>query len=542
MNRSMLGLLALAACGGPVADWYAADTWEWREVGVDVAPAFDPRLDGAPQLDVRVTVPGALPDGCTVEVIANAVGGVSASLGTFPAPAGPDGLVVPWDGLIDGLPVDPGPVQIVADLRCVRQLAGWGEGRTYVARLGPGAIDFRGDEKVPLAWHKADLLTRRLSVAPHELAEWRLGPSPIQLDAADGLPLDGPPAWRDPHVPPWGPGSPDEVETMNLPIAYPAGAGFTVRFVPGDQAVSAFTGVPVDARGPLEARDGAPTIRVVADGLTPFGESEWIPGREVVFTSTAEAAIPDTLGLHEVALTWRFEALRDGEWVEVPGFVETRHPVWALAGPTAVLDGTAFNASPAASWVGVLDSLRGAVQGLPADDPEAILDALRDRLYTDAWYIYNPNDSSYSSFQGQYIYWTRIWTEMSDFLDRRQGLNLYCHSVACLLSSQANHWGVEAEYVTITHRDHPTSRTLFRTWMTRAAGRTEWRQWTFNSHGITGFEGKVWDAAVDIDGDEEPWAEPIGAVSPKGLTLAEYFELVTRDPMVQVNGGRCHNY
>ena len=540
--RPLPFLLLFAGCGGGVADWYTDQPWVWNEVRVDVAPAFDPKLDGSPTLDIHLAIAAALPESCTVTLTARAVGGQAASLGNYPAPAGPEGLVVTWDGTIDGRPVDPGPLQLAADLRCVQRLAGWGEARTHIVRLGPGALDFRGDDKVPLAWHKTDLINRKVSVAPHDIAEWRLGDGPIALDDFDGQPLAGAAAWRDPHVPPWGAGDPRDLDYVNLPVAYPAGAGYTVRLTPGELAISAFSGVAVDARGPLETRGGAPTIRVISDELRALGDAEWSPGREVSFTSAAGSAVPSALGRHDLSLTWRFEAFDGQDWVEIPGFVQTRHPVYALAGPTAVLDGTAFNASPAASWVGVLEDLRPAVQGLSADDPGAVMDALRDHLYTNAWYIYNPNNSSYSSFTGSYIYWTRIWTEMSDFLDRRQGLNLYCHSVACLLASQANHWGIEAEYVTIVHRDHPTSRTNFRTWLTRAAGRTNWQRWTFNSHGITGLDGRVWDAAVDIDGDENPGVEPVLAVSPKGLPLSDYFELVTADPMVQVNGGRCHNY
>lgn len=539
--RRALALALLASCGGPVADWYSDQPWVWREVLVETAPIFDPKLDGAPTLDIHVSVPAALPASCTLTLTAHTIGGHSGEIAEIPAPTGPEGTTVTWDGTLGGLPADPGPVQIAADLACVERLAGFGEARSHIVRLGPGAINFQGEAKVPLAWHKANLVTRRISVAPDTLEEWSHGPGPSVLDDPDGHPLSDPPLWNDPHNAPWGGGDPQDLLARNLPIAYPAGAGFEVRFTPGERAVSPRSGLELDARGPEGTFSDLPPIRVVAEGLEPT-ETAWVPGEPVTFFGLPGTVIPDTLGRHELELTWRFEVEIEGEWLPIPGSAQTTHRLYVLAGPTAVLDGTAYGASPAASWVGVLEDVRPAVQGLPASDTVAALDGLRDRLYTNAWYIYNPNNSSYSSFSGRYIYWDRIWTEMSDFLDRTQGLNLYCHSVACLLASQANHYGIEAEYVTIVHRDHPESSRRFRTWLTRAAGSEEWRQWTFNSHGVTGLDGLIWDAAVDIDGGEDPSSLPVLAVAPKGLSFQDYLDLLTADPMVQVNGGRCHNY
>ncbi|TVQ89534.1 MAG: hypothetical protein EA397_14950 [Deltaproteobacteria bacterium] len=536
--RSLALLPLIAACGGGVADWYTDQPWSWRQVDVSVAPVFDPKLQGDPQLQIQVAIPAALPPSCTVDLTATTVAGYAGTLAQIPAPEGPDGAIVTWDGTLGGLPADPGPVQIAAELRCTERLAGFGEAWTHIVRLGPSALDFRGEAKVPLAWHKADLVTRRISLWPDDRAEWALHGH--ALDALDGLPQDPPPPWHDPHTPPWGPGEPSELAARNLPIAYPAGERFTVWFTPGVQARSARSQIPLDVRGPAETHDDLPTLRVVAEGLHAE-DPTWAPGEPIAFESL-EDTLPTTLGRHELELTWRFEAQVDDAWVEVPGSLTTTHRLYVLAGPTAVLNGIAFGASPPASWVGVLEDVRPAVQGLPADDPVAALDALRDHLYTNAWYIYNPNDSSYSSFSGSYIYWNRIWTEMSDFLDRTQGLNLYCHSVACLLASQANHYGIEAEYVTIVHRDHPTARTNFRTWMTRAAGRDDWRRWTFNSHGVTGFDDLIWDAAVDIDGGDDPGSEPVEPYAPKAMPFQDYLELLTADPMVQVNGGRCYNY
>lgn len=541
--RSLLCLAALSAgCGGPVADWYTDQPWEWRSLTVQVDPAFDPKLEGDPELQIRIVSEALLPESCQVGVTLTAADGQQAEIARIAAPSGPEGAEITWDGMLNGAVADPGPVQVAAELACAQRLAGFGEASTYVLRLGPGSLDFRGEGKVPLAWHKRDLVTKGLSVAPHDLAEWRQSGAPLQLDAPDGLPYVSPPSWDDPNVPPWGHGEPAKVDVLNLPVAYAAGSPFTVHFTAGERAVSARTGQAVDARGPLATRESLPIVRVIGEGLSPVDEPEWSPGQAVAFDSTADTALPFQMGLHEIDLTWRFQALVDGEWIDVPGHATSSHAVYVLAGQTAVLDGTEYGASPAASWVGVLEDLRPAVQGLAPDDPASILDALRDHLYGNAWFVYNPSDSSYSSFSGRYIYWSRIWTDMSDFLDRRSGMNLYCHSVACLLSSQANHLGIEAEYVTIVNQQHPESGRTFRTWLTRAAGSSRWRQWTFNSHGVVGLNDHIWDAAVDIDSDEAPGSEPVVATSPKGLPIQDYFDLLTANDMIVVNGGRCHNY
>jgi hypothetical protein len=131
---------------------------------------------------------------------------------------------------------------------------------------------------------------------------------------------------------------------------------------------------------------------------------------------------------------------------------------------------------------------------------------------------------------------------MGDWLDRQNGIDLYCHSLACLLSSQANHLGIEAEYITIVDQRHPDTGQRFTTWLTRAAGTDNWRQWTFNSHGIVRYDGLVWDAAVDVDGDDDPSRLPVAPVSPKELSFDAYMAILTAHDMTIVNHGRCDNY
>jgi len=541
MSRSLLPvLLLIVACKG---DGEPAP-WEWVDVSVRTAPAFDPKLGSA--LGIEVSSPVDLPSGCDTTLTAIHASGLTTELATVDLGSG--AATVSWDGLADdGLALDPGEVQIIADLQCSERQQGFGEARTYVVRLGAGAIDFgvEGElEQQTLAWHKSTLLDRDMRILSRALPEYkqeRPQGALADLDHDDGTPRPAPEYWDAPDVPPWGPLSPSTVPSWVVPAGYVAGSGYSVAFVPGTHAVSPRGGVAVPADGPLLGRDAAPVLRIVSDDLEPLDDGAWAPGRAAHFRSATP--LPDTLGHHTLTLTWRFEALQNREWVPVPGEIVTEHPVWLLAGRSAVADGTDNGGAPGrVSWIGVLHDTQDAVQDLPASDPVTVMTSLRQHLHEDPYVQYNPNDSAYSTYQGRYIYWNRIWLDMSDWLDRQEGIDLYCHSMACLLSSQANHWGLEAEYITLVNQAHPETGATFRTWLTRAAGGEEWRQWTFNSHGIVELDGLVYDAAVDVDGDESPGELPATPWTPAGITFDEYMQVLTANDMVVVNRGKCENY
>ena len=516
MRSTAVCLASLAGCGGPLPDWYEESPWVWLDLEVQTLPAFDPKLDDAGELPISVRPTGYLPEGCAVRAEVRTADGAVVPLAEVDAPVGLEVAELSWDGRDgEGFVVDPGTVQITADLWCGSQVQGFGEARTQIVRLGMAQVDFLPTEaQVPLVWHKTDLRTRKITGGGTSMVEWRGGDV---LDGPDGDPRPGPGPWSHAAIAPWGDGDPLELDHANVPVAYVAGSTFSVRAVPGGKAVSQRSGVQSDARGPLATWDDLPTIRIVGDELRPSGEPAWVPGAPAEFTSTT--TLPSILGRRDLELTWRFEALRDDEWVAIPGSTSTVHRVYTLAGPTMVPDGTANGGGPAATWVGVLEDVMPAVEGIEADDAPAIMDALRVNLHTDPYIKYNPSDTAYSTFAGRYIYWDRIWVEMSDFLDRQQGIDLYCHSVACVVSSQANHLGLETEYITIVNEAHPETGRTFRTWLTRAAGTTTWRRWTFNSHGITTLDGRVWDAAVDVDSDDNPGSEPVVPLSPMGCDL-----------------------
>ena len=168
-----------------------------------------------------------------------------------------------------------------------------------------------------------------------------------------------------------------------------------------------------------------------------------------------------------------------------------------------------------------------------AAEPAPVLDALRDYLFEHDYIIYDPGDAAYTDFTGAYIYWSSITADLTGFLDRSSGLNLYCHSMSCLLSALAGNVGVEAQQIVLG--------VGFTTNQTRAAGTDSWQRWGFNSHSVVTPDGgeTIWDSSIALDGDDEPDSEPIEEVMPRGMDGAEYFWRLTYDDISIVNGGLC---
>jgi hypothetical protein len=291
----------------------------------------------------------------------------------------------------------------------------------------------------------------------------------------------------------------------------------------GAQAVSESRHIAVDAFGPRP--DDVPPLRLVGSDL------ELSPGSTL--TLPLEAA-SSTMGKEVRALSWSFESLdSEGLPTPIPGVIQTEHTIYTLAGPPALLDGTDVGAAPPIPWIGVLEDTAVALNGVEAA-PGPVLDALRDYLFEHPYIIYNPGDSAYTSFTGAYIYWTSITADLTGFLDRSGGLDLYCHSMSCLLSALAGNVGVEAEQIVLG--------VSFTTNQTRAAGGTTWRRWSFNSHSVVTPDGglTIWDSSIALDGDDDPYSEPIEEVMPRGMEGEEYLWRLSYDDIGIVNSGLCY--
>lgn len=482
---------------------------------------LDPKLPGATAVSVAWALGGAEDCAATL-TIDNGIGQRRT--------LDPAALEAEWDGRDDaGAFFDTGTATVALAAACADGREAVETGTLTVVRLGPASIDLHGDEDdgaVALAFHKRSLFETAVSPVG-DRAEYRQNPAGAlgsALDTDDGLPRAPVPLWADPDVPPWADG---EVSQHNVPGAFVAETGMAVTVQMGETAVSMARSVAIGAWGPTP--DAVPPIRTVLNG-DPV-DAAMGPG------TTATVPIgpaPATMGRHIQTLAWSWEALgTDGAWHPIPGAIETQHVVYTLAGSPALLDGTDVGKAPAIPWIGVLENTASILEGVPANASD-VLTALRNHLFEHDYIVYDPGTGAYTDFEGPYMYWDNITAQLSPFLDRGAGLSLYCHSMSCMLSALAGNHGVFAEQLVLGIN--------FNTNHTRAAGTTEWRRWSFNSHSVVSPDdgGTIWDSSVALDGDDDPYEEPIDEIMPVAMDGDEYMWRLTYDDIEIINQGLCY--
>ena len=442
---------------------------------------MDPKLSGEPLWPMTLNVQESPTDlDCWANVWAESEQGQTVALVPPTALNAMDTIQWAWNGRDEkGLSFDPGVARVVASVACgPNESEAWArttdEQRIHIVRLGITEVDFlthpQQGAHVPLAYHKASLLEDRVSIIGDDVADYQVRPTTgADLDNLHGEPHPPIDIWTGAFVPPWGDASPT-VGVHNVPTAYVAGSQLRLSIRVGEDAISQVDGQTIPAFG--ESTDSLPLFRVVADGLTALDMPEEVqPGDDRAFEGPI---LEDTLGREERSFTWHFEhydSVND-DWVALPGHQTTTHRIYRLAGEAVLLDGQAEGLAPDVPWIGVLEDTLAAVDGI-SSDPARVLDALRNHIYDNPYIIYDPGDSAYSSFEGEYIYWDSIQSNISGWLDREKGIHLYCHSVSCLLSTLAGNLGVEAEQIVLG--------VGFRTNLTRAAGTDDWLRWSFNS-------------------------------------------------------------
>jgi hypothetical protein len=480
---------------------------------------IDPKMPEDPLLAISTSLSGA--DSCSSAlIIDNGIGQVR----TFDSPR----ATTEWDGRDSlGRAFDTGTTRIALSVDCGDGPTTIDETEAFVVRLGLGFLDFinppEEEGQIGLAFHKKSLFETGVSPVG-DRPEYKQSPEGLlhsPLDYDDGTPRPSVPLWADPDVPPW---AEREVTAHNVPTAFIAGSTMHAMIGFGGTAVSEARHIAVDAWGPEP--DTVPRIRL-SDGHatvtpnTPFHLPIGIA--------------PDTMGKHIKTIRWTVESQdEDGDWHPVPGAFETHHAVYILAGSPALLDGSDVGASPAIPWIGVLEDTASMMEGVPATI-EDTLDALRDYLFNHEYIIYDPSVGSYTEFEGPYMYWSSITAQISPFLDRREGLRLYCHSMSCMLSALAGNHGVMAEQIVLG--------VGFYTNYARAAGTDSWGRWSFNSHSVvTPDDGAtIWDSSIALDGDDEPGDDSsIEEVMPRGMDGEDYMWRLTYDDIEIINQGLCY--
>ena len=541
MNRALVSLAALGLCGCPPHEqttWYsegASLELAWEGVSV-----LDPKLDDEPELRLEAHLVDA-PEGqaCELGVEARHQDGRSYAWSPGSVLAAGEREILRWSGLdAEGSAFDPGSVLLVVTAICdggARAAAAL-EGR--IVRVGVVSVDFVEQPQdggfVPLAYHKLDLVTPGITELDGLVPEYRAYPGDAaiaDLDDEAGQPRPEVSAWTDPDQPPWGDGSPD-ASAHSLPAAYVAGARARLQVTTGSHAVSQHSGAALPAFGTLLTdADDPPTLRLVGEDLDALdGDMAYAPGGQLVFDTEP---LPDTLGRHALSFEWQVQVLGPDGWELMRGSQTTSHEILITAGEPVLRDGTQLGFAPGVAWIGVLADLEDAVTGL-APEVAPVLDGVREHLHHDDWLIYNPSDAAYTSYSGSYIYWNYMWVDLAEWLDRDQGIELYCHSMSCLLSTLAGHWGINAPQQVLG--------VGFDTNLARAAGTDSWGRWSFNSHSVVSPDGgaTIWDASIDLDGDDDPYNEPVDPVSPMGMDGEEYLWRLSYDEIGIVNHGLCY--
>ena len=476
---------------------------------------MDPKLSGEPTLGFAME---ADEEGC--EVSARFDNGIGQRVTI-------SGTEVQWDGTDeDGLWFEPGPARAQAVIDCGDGAQNGDSLALHIVRLGIQAIDFHSPEgddgNIALAFHKSSLTTGGVSPVgdrPEYALSSGTGAALGAVDDDLGEPRTTA-RWTDPDTAPWASTEPD---AHNIPAAYVASSAIQATVTMGAQAISQSRLIAVDALGPRS--DEVPTLRLTGSEATISAGGSLTIDLEPAWA---------TMGKEVRTVSWQFESVdAEGTVTPIPGHIETEHTLYTLAGQPALLDGTAVDAAPAIPWIGVLEDTADALEGVEAT-PAAVLDAVRDYLFEHEYIIYDPGDGEYTDFTGSYIYWSSITADLTGFLDRSGGLNLYCHSMSCLLSAIAGNVGVEAEQIVLG--------VGFNTNQTRAAGSDSWRRWSFNSHSVVTPDGgdTIWDSSIAMDGDDDPYSEPIEEVMPRGMPGDEYFWRLTYDDISIVNGGLCY--
>ncbi|MCB9779623.1 MAG: hypothetical protein H6742_13750 [Alphaproteobacteria bacterium] len=452
---------------------------------------LDPTLAGDPTLSLSATVPTRA-DGasCSVELeLVGAEGGLASWAGDLPS--ADDRLDARWDGRTDdGARFPAGLATLFAWSQCDDGSRGSASVVLASVRLLPQTIDVGAADpadEVLLAFHKSDLRT----VDPQTVT----GPEYRRTGASSPAP------WSDPDQPPWSVGVDPLTVERNVPAGLVMGATPVLTVTVDDAAVP----------GAVEVR---------------FADEPWQDG-----VARALDPLAGTAGREVVDVDWTWTACLEGDCAAVPGSATTSHELYRLLAPSELRDGSADGYADGTPWIGVLADTADAVEG--AADGFDVLDGLRDRVYEDPWLLYDPSDRSYSEYDGAYIYWESITSELSLWLDRQDGLSLYCHSVSCLLSTLGQTWGVDAEQIVLG--------VGFQTNLAQAAGSSSPGRWYFNSHSVVTLDdgGHVWDASIDVDGDDDPYNAPFDAVSPLGMPGDEYFWRLTYDDIDIVNQGKC---
>jgi hypothetical protein len=495
----------------------------------DLLPAADPKLFGfegwALSFDARRHAPGTV---CRVELHRG-----EGSVATLEGNLGDEQCIASWDGRdAEGVVVDPGSVDVSAVLETDtgRELA-----RAHVTievvRLGIDRIQLSGtrrSDRVPLLYRAMHGVREGFYEVPAGRRPWALGPDEsegpdaVGLELEDGTPRSLPPPWDQLTSPPLDGTSLDGVEadTMNLPTA----------FVAGSHVVATAT-LSADLAG--DPGGGEPIlmeVRVIAPESTRFApdvDPSFVHGAQIT-TVTRDSPVP-AVGRYDLTLDWAFEARQmGGDWVRIPGALETRHRLYGLVG-LPVFD---HEDIPHRAWVDVVDTVAGWVDGATAD-PIEVGARIVEGVYYELGLRYDNRSGASAYTDYPFGSWEGARFDLSWFQDRAFGEVVNCSDAASIVSTFANMVGIDFRYHILTHR---TSSTFDLNYI-QPIGFSEFSNTPFTSgrgafryHAVVGPEdGTFFDATLALDGDDEPTSLPTALLLAQGLVPVEYLRALSTE-------------
>jgi len=496
---------------------------------------FDPKMNSGLTMDITYRIEPAGEDfEVTVKVVSVSSGLEVRRLVDAQTRTGGTEYIIQWDGKNDsGKFVDTGEYKVV--IEAVHQtLPTWSAEETiYVVRLGIVGLHFKDngtENEYQLMFHIRNTTKYTYYAIPDDEPEWAIGKEGgdvADLDLNNGLARPLPVVWNGLNSPPQDASDPAGVEddNYNLPVCYKRGTVPKFEVTLGSSAASNIT--PNTSLGCGYPITGLP-IRIVIDGAAPetAGSNEDIsPGGKVTFIATQ--ALPNEIKKNTLNYTIRFEYQDGGTWHKIPGSITTEHTVYTIYDKPRLTE-SADPTPPYLAWVRCVDMVCGWVNGYA--NLEQLCSIITDKVNT--YFGLQYDTSSGACHYTTTATFPRQSMKMSDFIEDYDTSNftvVNCSDCACLVSTFANHIGVDHKYLILgyTTGSIPLNyqKPIGRNWMIPFRG-------YFNYHAVaTKDDGTtISDACCVLDNDDDPRSPPHTALLPVNIPYDTYNGLLSWDP------------
>ena len=402
-----------------------------------------------------------------------------------------------WDGHApDGAPVASGAWTLEADLVDAKgALLVLDQQTIYVVRTGViqgrfGVVGGADDQRIPLLWYRASGASPYWDDAG---AENTFATSGVTQGSGFGetlLPV--PEVWPDLAAPP------TSSVDVNMPAAYAWDSRPTLGLTLADLGPAA----------------GAATWTAELDGW------ELVDGDPASGNLTFRKVDPLADGPSVVEGDLQLRLMADGQLI---GTESIPYRLYATMGPPTF----ASSASPNMLWTAAADQALRGITGVEPDET-AVLNALVAWVYDEADLAYDTRSGA-SFYTGYYGSWSGGRINMRSFLDRSNGRIVNCSDCAGIMGAFANMLGVPLDYSIILSN--------FGLNEIKAIGIDDFTSCPFGPtscgfsyHAVTTDDrsSHIWDATLDLDGDDDPGSEPWDELRVQEVPGDEYLDRLVR--------------